>query len=169
VPPLARRRCSVPVSNSMSDHCRPHNSEARKPCRKATRIIVASRWPHRLRFAASISFSTSRSVRCSRGRIWVFGRRNGVTVRFAVAGDTSSRCDLPREKSDSYQTDHWSRQGSYRTEGPDDFGTRDISLSGTFTGGPTTFNPGPITVSGINIKETIQTVKFGINYRFWPY
>jgi len=50
-----------------------------------------------------------------------------------------------------------------------DFGTRDISLSGTFTGGPTTFNPGPITVSGINIKETISTVKFGINYRFWPY
>jgi outer membrane immunogenic protein len=50
-----------------------------------------------------------------------------------------------------------------------DFGTRDISLSGTFTGGPTTFNPGPITVSGINIKETIQTVKFGINYRFGTY
>ncbi len=47
-----------------------------------------------------------------------------------------------------------------------DFGTRNITLTGTFTGGPTTFNPGPSTVPGINIKETISAVKFGVNYRF---
>jgi predicted P-loop ATPase len=41
--------------------------------------------------AAAISLSISRSVRCSRGRSSLFGRRNGVTVRFSFAGDTSLR------------------------------------------------------------------------------
>ena len=46
----------------------------------------------RLPLAASISFSTSRSVRCSRGLNSAFGRRRGgATVRFTVAGDTSLR------------------------------------------------------------------------------
>ncbi len=49
-----------------------------------------------------------------------------------------------------------------------DFGTRNVTLTGTFTGGPTTFAPGPITVPGINVKETISVVKFGISYKFGP-
>jgi hypothetical protein len=45
---------------------------------------VASRWPWRPCFrAASISASTSRSVRYSRGRSSAFGRRSG-TVRFSM-------------------------------------------------------------------------------------
>src|SRR5262249_35310401 len=78
-------------ANSTSDHCRPQSSEARRPCRKAIRSIVLSRWPQRLPLAAWISFSTSRSVRCSRGRSSLLGRRVGVTVRFTVAGETSLR------------------------------------------------------------------------------
>src|SRR6202007_1835553 len=61
--------------------------------------MVASRWPHRLSFAAVISFSTSASVRCSRLRRAAFGSRFGVTVRFTVAGVTSFRCDLAMEKT----------------------------------------------------------------------
>src|SRR5260370_36562869 len=71
--------------------------EARRPCRKAIRIMVASRWPQRLPLAAAISFSTSRSVRCSRGRMSALGRLDGMdrsTVRFSVAGDTSRSADL---------------------------------------------------------------------------
>ena len=52
---------------------------------------MPSRWPWRLPLAVSISFSTSRSVRCSRGRSSLLGRRVGVTVRFTVAGETSLR------------------------------------------------------------------------------
>src|SRR5262249_1528079 len=44
--------------------------------------MVLSRWPHRLRFAAWTSLSTSVSVRCSRLRSSALGRRLGVTVRF---------------------------------------------------------------------------------------
>src|SRR5450759_4736291 len=62
--------------------------------RYATRIIVASRWPYRLPFPASISLSTSVSVRCSRLRSSLFGCRFGVTARFLVAGVTSFRCVL---------------------------------------------------------------------------
>ena len=55
-----------------------------------------SRWPQRLRLAASMSFSTSRSVRCSRGRRSVLGRRLGVTVRFCCCWRDQSECsDLP--------------------------------------------------------------------------
>ena len=53
--------------------------------------MVESRWPQRLPLVASISFSTSRSVRCSRGRSSALGRRMGVTVRFTLAGDTNLR------------------------------------------------------------------------------
>src|SRR6476646_1463041 len=44
-PPLTLRRCKVPLSNSTSDHWSSHNSEARNPCLKATRIMVASLVP----------------------------------------------------------------------------------------------------------------------------
>jgi outer membrane immunogenic protein len=47
-----------------------------------------------------------------------------------------------------------------------DFGTRSVTLTGTFV---PLFPPGPltpVTVPGVNIKETINVVKFGINYRF---
>jgi hypothetical protein len=40
--------------------------------------------------------------------------------------------------------------------------TRNLSLPGTIAGLPEV-------VPGVNIKETIQTVKFGINYRFGTY
>lgn len=43
-----------------------------------------------------------------------------------------------------------------------DFGTRDVTFTGTIFGVPEV-------VSGINIKQTISTVKFGINYRFGTY
>src|SRR5262249_41089630 len=76
-PPLARRRCKLPVSNSTSDHCRPQTSPALRPCLKVSRIIVLSRWPQRLRLAVSMSFSTSRSVRCSRGRSSALGLIDG--------------------------------------------------------------------------------------------
>jgi len=42
-----------------------------------------------------------------------------------------------------------------------DFGTRDVTFTGTIFGFPEL-------VPGINVKETISTVKFGINYRFGP-
>jgi hypothetical protein len=50
--------------------------------------------PQRLPLAAEISFSTSASVRCSRGRSSALGRLDGMdrsTVRFTVGGDTSRR------------------------------------------------------------------------------
>ena len=40
-----------------------------------------------------------------------------------------------------------------------DFGTRSVTLAGTFAGAP-------ITVPGVDVKQTISAVKFGINYRF---
>jgi outer membrane immunogenic protein len=40
-----------------------------------------------------------------------------------------------------------------------DFGTRGVTFTGTFAGVPEV-------VSGIDIKQTINAVKFGINYRF---
>lgn len=42
-----------------------------------------------------------------------------------------------------------------------DFGTRNVTFGGTIFGVPEV-------VPGINIKETISTVKFGVNYRFGP-
>src|SRR5262245_46529874 len=56
--------------------------------------MVASRCPQRFFLAAFISRSTSASVRYSRVRSLLFGRRLGVTVRFTVAGVTSLRCLL---------------------------------------------------------------------------
>ena len=50
--------------------------------------------PQRFRFAASISLSISRSVRCSRSRSSPLGRRSGATVRFSVAGGTSFSAEL---------------------------------------------------------------------------
>ena len=57
---------------------------------------MASRSPCRLRLAASVSRSTSASVRYSLVRNSAFGRRTGMaTVRFSVAQPTSLRCDFP--------------------------------------------------------------------------
>ena len=48
-----------------------------------------------------------------------------------------------------------------------DFGTRSVNLTGVFPGvGPSTFPAGPIAVPGVDIKQTMSVVKFGINYRF---
>jgi hypothetical protein len=44
------------------------SSLARKPGRKQISSMVASRGPYQLLLAAAISFSTSRFVRCLRGR-----------------------------------------------------------------------------------------------------
>jgi outer membrane immunogenic protein len=46
-----------------------------------------------------------------------------------------------------------------------DFGTRSVTLTGTFVPiGETVVIP--VTVPGIDVKQTINAVKFGINYRF---
>ena len=55
--------------------------------------------------------------------------------------------------------DNWSAKVEYDFY---DFSTRNLSLPGTIAGIPEV-------VPGVNIKETIQTVKFGINYRFGTY
>jgi hypothetical protein len=42
-----------------------------------------------------------------------------------------------------------------------------VTLTGFFPGiGPSTFAAGPVGVPGVDIKQTISVVKFGINYRF---
>ena len=94
VPPLARRMCSVALSNSTSVHCSLQSSLARKAWRKPIRSMQLFLAPWRLPLAAAISFSTSRSVRCSRGLSSLFGRRRGVTVRFSLVGATSRRLGL---------------------------------------------------------------------------
>jgi outer membrane immunogenic protein len=51
-----------------------------------------------------------------------------------------------------------------------DFGAHSVTLTGFFPGvGPSTFPSGPIAVPGVDIKQTISVVKFGINYRFASY
>ncbi len=55
--------------------------------------------------------------------------------------------------------DNWTAKVEYDFY---DFSTRNLSLPGTIAGVPEV-------VPGVNIKETIQTVKFGINYRFGTY
>src|SRR5438477_526538 len=42
-----------------------------------------------------------------------------------------------------------------------DFRRRDVTFAGTIFGVPEV-------VPGINVKQTISTVKFGVNYRFGP-
>ena len=59
--------------------------------RNAIRIMVASRWPCRLAFAAAINRLTSGSVRYSRVRNSAFGTRLGGTVPLTVRGDTNRR------------------------------------------------------------------------------
>jgi outer membrane immunogenic protein len=54
---------------------------------------------------------------------------------------------------------NWSAKVEY---GYYDFSTRNLALPGTIFGIPEV-------VPGINVKETISTVKFGVNYRFGPY
>ncbi len=45
--------------------------------------------------------------------------------------------------------------------------TGSVTLTGFFPGvGPSTFPAGPVAVPGVDIKQTISAVKFGINYRF---
>ena len=55
--------------------------------------------------------------------------------------------------------DNWSAKVEYDYY---DFSTRNLTLPGTIFGIPEV-------VPGVNVKETIQTVKFGINYRFGTY
>jgi opacity protein-like surface antigen len=55
--------------------------------------------------------------------------------------------------------DNWSAKVEYDYY---DFSTRNLTLPGTIFGLPEV-------VPGINVKETISTVKFGINYRFGAY
>jgi hypothetical protein len=55
--------------------------------------------------------------------------------------------------------DNWSAKVEYDFY---DFSTRNLSLPGTISGIPDV-------VPGVNIKETISTVKIGINYRFGAY
>ena len=84
-------RKNAPAGGEFWDflHCSSHSSLARKPCRKQISSMVASRCPYRLPLAAAISFSTSRSVKCSRGRNSLLERRRGITVRFSLVGETS--------------------------------------------------------------------------------
>jgi outer membrane immunogenic protein len=55
--------------------------------------------------------------------------------------------------------DNWSAKVEYDYY---DFSTLNLSLPGTIAGVPEV-------VPGVNVKQTIQTVKFGINYRFGAY
>ena len=55
--------------------------------------------------------------------------------------------------------DNWSAKVEYDYY---NFSTTNLSLPGTIAGIPEV-------VPGVNVKQTIQTVKFGINYRFGPY
>ena len=55
--------------------------------------------------------------------------------------------------------DNWSAKAEYDFY---DFSTSNLSLPGTIAGVPEV-------VPGVNVKQTIQTVKFGINYRFGAY
>jgi len=92
-----RCRCSAlgsaqVESTTLELHIAPlqaHSSLALRPCLNVRRIMVESRWGQRLPLVASMSFSTSRSVRCSLGLSSALGRRTGATVRFSVAGATS--------------------------------------------------------------------------------
>jgi integrase len=70
----------------MMDVSGSHTSAARRPCRKAIRIMVLSRWPWRLPPAAFISRSTSFALRCSLVRRSLFFRRSGISI-FACWGD----------------------------------------------------------------------------------
>ena len=56
---MTRRTWSTAPGKSTWSHRRSQTSDARSPCRKASRIMVASRWPYRLPRAASISASIS--------------------------------------------------------------------------------------------------------------
>src|SRR5262249_17887012 len=82
VPCFARVTASVAPAKSTWVHCRSQTSEARRPCRKAIRIMVASRCGRRLPSHPSISFSTSFSVRYSRVLTSAFLGRRGATFRF---------------------------------------------------------------------------------------
>jgi outer membrane immunogenic protein len=55
--------------------------------------------------------------------------------------------------------DNWSAKVEYDYY---DFSTANLSLPGTIAGISEV-------VPGVNVKQTIQTVKFGINYRFGTY
>jgi hypothetical protein len=66
---LTRRTWSAAFRpSSTCDHSRSAISAARRPCRYAIRIMVASRWPQRPPLAAAMSFSTAAAVRYSRMR-----------------------------------------------------------------------------------------------------
>src|SRR5262249_37908160 len=86
IPFLSRLTCKRPWTRSACSQRNEHNSDARKPCRNAIKIMVASRCPCRLFPAAFMSRSTSRSVRYSRVRYSAFGNRTGGTVLFTVVG-----------------------------------------------------------------------------------
>jgi hypothetical protein len=66
----------------LSPQRRSTSSAARRPCLKATKAIVASRWPWRLPLAAAMSRSTSASVRYSRVRSLPLGSRLGGNCSF---------------------------------------------------------------------------------------
>src|SRR5258708_7821209 len=89
---LSRWTCKRPWTRSTCSQRNEHNSDALKPCRKAIKIMVASRCPCRLFPAAFMSRSTSRSVRYSRVRYSAFGSRPRGTVLFTVLGALT--CDL---------------------------------------------------------------------------
>jgi outer membrane immunogenic protein len=55
--------------------------------------------------------------------------------------------------------DNWSAKVEYDFY---NFSTSNLSLPGTIAGVPEV-------VPGVNVKQTIQTVKFGINYQFGTY
>src|SRR5262249_14191228 len=91
VPCFTRLTAIAAASKSTWVHCRSHSSEARSPCRNASRIMVWSRCGRRLPLHPSISCSTSRSVRYSRVLTSAFLGRRGVTFRILVFGDTTRK------------------------------------------------------------------------------
>jgi hypothetical protein len=69
----------------------------------------------------------------------------------------SAGAEFPKTARPSKKAPAQTKRGSM----PNDFGTHGVTFTGTIFGVPEV-------VPGINVKETISTVKFGINYRFGP-
>jgi hypothetical protein len=93
VPCWALRTCRVALRKSTCSQRRSISSDARRPCLKAIRSMVESRWPWRLPAAAFMRRSTSASVRCSRVLYSALGLRISATVHVSCVGNSAFRCD----------------------------------------------------------------------------
>jgi hypothetical protein len=91
VPCLTLGTCRAAVRKSICSQRRSTSSDTRRPCLLATRTMVASRWPWRLRLTALISLSTSASVRCSRVRRSALNASGPALERLFIAYRSRSK------------------------------------------------------------------------------